>query len=103
MPAGQAFCADSCVLLGAVAFGRGGAALDRGAVALRLGRALDAAFGLEAAGGVLDADTPPPATTTGSIPGEWGGVVVTGAFDAEHCVRRKSTTLEKNVLIRSAG
>jgi hypothetical protein len=69
----------------------------------RLGVALDTDFGLEAAGGALDADTPPPATTAGSIPGEWGGVVVTGAFDAEHCVRRKTTTLEKNVLIVSAG
>jgi hypothetical protein len=86
-----------------VALARGGVALGRGAVACLLeGAALAADRRLDVTGGVLAADTVPPAAKDGSTPAERGGAEVTGAFDAEQCVRKKNAGAKKNVRIRSA-
>src|SRR5687767_9923195 len=102
MPAGHAFSLGSGARV-TVALPRGGVALGRGAVARLLeGAALAADRRLEVTGGVLAADTVPPAAKDGSTAVERGGAEVTGVFDAEQCVRKKNPEAKKNVRIRSA-
>jgi hypothetical protein len=65
------------------------------------GAAVFGTLRLDVTGGALDADTPPPDAKAGWTAVERGGAEVTGAFDAEQCVRRKSAAAKKNVRIRS--